>query len=108
MCLQTRFLEEQLELSLLILTISSSTPRPTTVPKSPRKPYCQRKRSTSVEDDISDIIEILSSPVRSPFIEDIVKISSDSFSCSSRKRIKTQKITASIPRKHFYNTRLLF
>ena len=65
-----------------------TTPRPTTVPKSPRKPYCQRKRSTSVEDDISDIIEILSSPVRSPFIEDIVKISSDSFSCSSRKRVR--------------------
>ena len=36
-----------------------TTSRPTTVPKSPNKPYCQRKRSTSVEDDISDIIEIL-------------------------------------------------
>ena len=43
-----------------------TTPGPTTVPKSPKKPYCQRKRSTSVEDDISDIIEILSSPEKSP------------------------------------------
>jgi hypothetical protein len=65
-----------------------TTPRPTTVPKSPKKPYCQRKRSTSVEDDISDIIEILSSPEKSPFKEDIVKISSDSSSCSSRKRVR--------------------
>jgi hypothetical protein len=44
--------------------------------------------STSVEDDISDIIEILSSPEKSPFKEDIVKISSDSSSCSSRKRVR--------------------
>ena len=51
-----------------------TTPRLTTVPKSHKKPYCQRKRSTSVEDDISDIIEILSSPEKSPFKEDIVKI----------------------------------
>ena len=65
-----------------------TTPRPTTVPKSHKKPYCQRKRSTSVEDDIADIIEILSSPVKSPFKEDIVKISSDSSSCSSRKRVR--------------------
>jgi hypothetical protein len=65
-----------------------TTPRLTTVPKSHKKPYCQRKRSTSVEDDISDIIEILSSPEKSPFKEDIVKISSDSSSCSSRKRVR--------------------
>jgi hypothetical protein len=64
-----------------------TTPRLTTVPKSHKKPYCQRKRSTSVEDDISDIIEILSSPEKSPIKEDIVKISSDSSSCSSRKRV---------------------
>ena len=43
--------------------------------------------SNSVEDDISDITEIVSSPEKSPFKEDIVKISSDSSSCSSRKRV---------------------
>ena len=63
------------------------TPRPKNK-ESPKKPDHRRKRSTSVEEDISDIIEILSSPEKSPFKEGFIKVSSDSSSCSSVKRVR--------------------